>query len=475
MRASNPELWHELRGITGRNVSRALPSTASRSPPRVLARMHDNRRYVKLASITVGIAVATAVLPWPSLAEIVAPTASRGFLAIAPDGTPRVAFLSGRDLVLARRASSTWTFAGAGRVPTGRVLIAGLVVDRNARASVLLESQNGSWLALAGRGAKVRVVARPRKGASFGPAGLTLDATGRPAFAYALRLASGKTYLRLVTTAARGRLCTRPITKRGFPSSSVVPGAAPVLVRGRLHVVETYTSAAIDWQPQPNGGWIGQYLFASTIGSPTGRVAAAASGDDLWSAWTQLSSDAISVLLTLSAATQETNVVVAHGIFVSLLVDGGRPEVGAYDWTLAGDSFVYAGVLADGSGSFSEVDGRLEGYASAPGGKRQLLLSTPSGLEWFEAPTRPSIRVLFSADAAGTLSGRIEGASGGLVEVFRELPSGARALAARAEVAPDGSFSAKDVPPTSPTLYRAVYVDGATGIPYASLLRTPVG
>jgi len=437
--------------------------------------MHGNRRYVKLAWIGLASGLALATLPSPARAEIVAPTAGRGFLAVAPDGTPRVAFLSGRDVVIARRGPSGWTFPGVGRVPPGKAVIAGLVVDGQGRTSVLLEAEDGSWLALAGRGGKLRVVARPRKGASFGPAGLTLDAAARPALAYALRLASGKTYLRLVRTDARGRLRTSPVTKKGFPSSAEAPGAVPVLVQGRLHVVETFTSAAIDWQPQRNGGWLGQYLFASGIGSPVGRIAAAASGASLWSAWTQVSSNAISVLLTLSAKTQETNVVLEHGIFVSLLLDAGRPEVGASDWVQIGDSFAYAGVLADESGPFAEVDGRLDGYTSAPAGRRQLLLSTDVGLQWFEAPARPSIRVSLSADASGRLTGRVEGATGGLVQLYREKPTGPRAYVANAELVADGSFSAQDEPPASPTFYRAVYVDNATAIPYASLLRTPVG
>jgi hypothetical protein len=80
-----------------------------------------------------------------------------------------------------------------------------------------------------------------------------------------------------------------------------------------------------------------------------------------------------------------------------------------------------------------------------------------------------------SADAAGNLAGRVDGASGGTVQVYRESPTSPRALVATVPLAADGSFTAADTAPTSPTLYRAVYVDGATGIPYASLLRTPVG
>jgi hypothetical protein len=428
-----------------------------------------------LAWIGLASGLAIAALPAPAEAEIVAPTASPGLLAVAPDGTPRVAFVSGRSLVLARRraATATWTFTGLGRFPAGKPVLAGLVLDRRARASVLVEAENGSWLALAGPGKKLRVVARPKSGRSVGPAGLTLDAGGRPAFAYALQLRSGKTWLRLVTTDARGRLRTHGITKGGFPSSEQVPGAAPVLVRGRLHVVETYTSAAIDWGPKSGGGWEGQYLFASRIGTPAGRVGAAASGGSLWSSWTQLSGDAINVLLTLSAGTQETAIVVDHGIFVSLLLDAGRPEVGAYDWVEpAESSFSYVGVLADQAGPFTELDGRLEGYALAPGG-RQLLLSTSSGLEWFETPGRPSIRVSVGADASGHVTGQVEGAAQGVVEIYRETAAG-RTLAGTAELAADGSFNFQDAAPASPTFYRAVYVDAATNIPYAALLRTPV-
>jgi len=434
--------------------------------------MHGNGRYVKLAWI--GLLSALA-LPAPARAEIVSPTTGPGLLAVAGDGSPRVAFLSGRDVVVARRTAAGWTFARAGRAPGQIPVLSGLVVDPAGRSSTLVEAENGSWLALAGRRGKLRVVARPSRGTSLGPAGLALDAAGRPAFAYALRQHSGKTYLRLVTTDARGRLHTLRITKGGFPSSAMVPGAAPVLVRRQLHVVETYTNAAIDWGPKAGGGWEGQFLFASISGSPAGRVGAAASGANLWSAWTELTSEAISVLLTLSAETQDTTTVVDHGIFVSLFLDAGQPEVGAYDWVELDNAFVYAGLLADAAGPFAELDGRLEGYAPAPGGERQLLLSTGSGLEWFEAPARPSTRVSLSVDATGRITGSVEGATAGIVEVYRELGNTQRVLVANAELGADGSFSAQDSAPASPTLYRAVYVDPVSGIPYAALLRTPVG
>jgi hypothetical protein len=361
-------------------------------------------------------------------------------------------------------------------VPGTRPVLAGLVVDGRLRTSVLVEAENGSWLALSSRGGKLRIVARPRKkGDSFGPAGLTLDAAGRPAFAYALQRSSGKSWLRLVTTDARGRLRTHGITKGGFPSSAFVPGAAPVLVGRRLHVVETYTDAAIDWGPKAGGGWEGQFLFASREGTPAGRVGALASSAGLWSAWSEVTGEGPSVLLTLSADTQTTETALDTGIFASLLVDGGKAEVGAYDWATLGDTFVYAGVLADSDGPFTELDGRLDGYARTPSGGRQLLLSTPGGLEWFESPARPAIRVTAAADG-GTLTGRVDGATSGTVEIYRETATG-RTLAGETDLAPDGTFSFHDTPPLSPVpyVYRAVYVDPATQIPYASLVRTPIG
>jgi hypothetical protein len=404
----------------------------------------------------------------------VAPTQSDALLAVGRDGTPRVAYTSGRDVVVGRRTAAGWKFARVGKVPVRSPVLAGLIVDGRGRTSLLVQAVNGSWLALASSGGKVRIVARPKKGSSFGPAGLTLDAHGRPAFAYALRKASAKTWLRLVTTDARGRLHVHGITKGGFPSSDFVAGASPVLVGGKLHVVETSTDQAIDWGPKPGGGWVGQFLFISRDGTPAGRVAAAASSAGLWSAWTEMTADTRSVLLNLSADTQATATALDHGILVSLLVDRGNAEVGAYDWATLGDTPVYASVLADVNGPFSELDGRLDGYVRAPDGSRQILLTTPSGLQWFASPTRPAIEVTIAADASGLVHGRVDGATGGAVQIYRESLTGRSAIGT-APLAADGTYSFQDTAPGSPTLYRAVYVDAATQIPYASLLRAPVG
>src|SRR5919109_1019132 len=78
---------------------------------RARSRIHENVRYVKLAWIGL---VCGLALPAPARAEIVAPTTSQGLLAMAPDGSPRVAYLSGRDLVLAQRTASGWVSKGLG-------------------------------------------------------------------------------------------------------------------------------------------------------------------------------------------------------------------------------------------------------------------------------------------------------------------------------------------------------------------------
>src|SRR5512132_2619108 len=126
--------------------------------------MHANRCSVKSAWIGLVAGLGVLALPVSAGAELVAPTESQALLAVAPNGAPRVTFTSGRDVVVGRRTDDGWKFTRAGRVPGTRPVLAGLVVDGRLRTSVLVEAENGSWLALASRGGKLRVVARPTKG-----------------------------------------------------------------------------------------------------------------------------------------------------------------------------------------------------------------------------------------------------------------------------------------------------------------------
>ncbi len=78
------------------------------------------------------------------------------------------------------------------------------------------------------------------------------------------------------------------------------------------------------------------------------------------------------------------------------------------------------------------------------------------------------------ADGSVRLSGRVLGYAGGRVTIYRERPGTARSLAGAATPARDGSFTFTDKHPLRPLLYRAVYAQPKTGVPYAALLRTPV-
>ena len=49
-----------------------------------------------------------------------------------------------------------------------------------------------------------------------------------------------------------------------------------------------------------------------------------------------------------------------------------------------------------------------------------------------------------------------------------------RELAGSAPLAADGSFTFMDTPSIGPFVYRAVYTDRVTGLPYATLLHDPV-
>ena len=194
--------------------------------------------------------------------------ADRGVLAVAADGTPYVAWTIGRVLfVSVRNRQGNWHLTRLGTLPGSNANLAGITIGERPHryVSVLAQETEGRWISLA-RGSRVTTIARAGPGSSYGPAGLALDARGRPAVAYAVRRASAQTFLRLATFDSRGKLHRRAITQKGFPTSALPPGAAPVLVNGHLHVVETYTSAAIDWAPTAKGGWEGQFLSQACSG-----------------------------------------------------------------------------------------------------------------------------------------------------------------------------------------------------------------
>jgi hypothetical protein len=380
-----------------------------------------------------------------------------------------------------------WSAQALAGLPGPNVLVVGLDVAPSGSTVLLTEDAGGRWLSLAEQDAtgawSVRTVAAAPKGGLLGFGGLALDGSGRSWIAYATELASKQTWLRLVHEDAAGRLVGEPVTRKGFPSSEVLPSAEPVVLpSGAVRVVEAYASATIEWARTKNHkDWIGQFVYGTVLGSPAGvvRAAAGATGG-VWSAWTELfpSFAESQLLLTLHLNGERTTILHKHAFLVSLVLDAAGPTVAGDDYVdLAGKRTVYAGVVLDQAGGLLEVAGDLKGYAADFGGGRQYLLLGPDGLSWYRTVGAPAAHVDLSASVSGAsyaLAGRVTGVSGGSVELWRETQTGSE-LVGTLPLAADGTFASADLPPVRPLVYRAVYHDPASGLPVASLVRTLLG
>jgi hypothetical protein len=435
--------------------------------------MHGNGRYVKLALV----GLVAGLLPSIARAEPVTDRAESAVLAVGARGTPTVAYLDERGLVATTRAASGWRPARVALpVPANEAAIVSATVGRDGRPAVLVEDLVRRTLVVAWRRpARWLVVSVARLPASvqLGVGGLALERRGTPVVAYAFRRASRKSYLRLARIDARGRVTTTAITKLGFPDSLLPPSAVPhVAPDGRVRVVEAYTDAVIDWFPDGDK-WTGQFLFASARGMPLGRVLVVP-GRPPTIAWTQDFPEfgESHVLVQRGRPTGAVATLLTHARLNSLTLAGSLPEVGANDWVDVDGWTAFAGMLGFVDAPPVELDGQVEGYA-AVAATRQLLLATERGLEWFSTP-RPAVRVSLAVDpATGAASGRVDGAAGGEVQIYREAADTGRQLVATAAITADGSFAANV--PVLPTLYRAVYRDPVSGIPYGALLRAPLG
>jgi hypothetical protein len=427
-------------------------------------------------------AVIALAAPGAALAEAVPGASTNAVLAVAADGTPRVASEAGGRLTIAARdASGSWSTLRTAALPGAGVLLEGIAVEPSGAVDVLVGDAHGRWLALADANG-VHVLARPAKTATLGVAGLTLDRAGRPVVAYATLVAARRhTFLRLARRTAAGRYVATAITKLGFPITNGVPSADPVLMPdGSIRVVETFPSSAIEWSPRGRD-WQGQFLFIDGLhlGAPAGPVNAVAAAGGVYSAWTELypSYGVSDVLLVLHLDGEHQSVLHRHAFLVSLVIGPQGPEIAANDYAELGESLDFAALVLDGSGNALELDGRIVGYAVDATGARQLLLAGPGGLQWLRAPVLPTLQVSLAAAASNgqvALSGRVAGASGGTVALYREQRDGLRTLVATVPLGADGSFVATDSVPSTPSTYRAVYVDATTGLPLASLVRTPV-
>jgi len=427
--------------------------------------MHANHRYVnsrQLAGAAALLSLLAAALPATARAELAVPRARAGVLAAT--GEARVAYTDGRSLRIAARLAG-WRAEQVAALPSAEARVAGF-----AGAAILVESTRGSWIRLAvRRGSRWRLlrVADAPKGGVLGSSGLALDAAGRPAVAYALRSGDDRTALFLRRLGANARLTTTQITKRGFPRSVVPPAAAPVLMPNRsIRVVETATSrgaTALLWRRE-GARWWGRVLFASTLGGSQEPLYAAVSRDGVFVAWTVVYPTFGTSHVILSArTTRSVSTVAAEGAVAAALVLGpSGPEIAA---NMLVDGLVAGTILGAAS---TELDGAVLGYRATPSG-RELLIARATGLEWFALPGVPATHVAVSAADASGVSGRVERAAGGAVELYLETPNAPRSLVARAELGADGSFNF--AAPPGAGRYRVVWTDPANDVPYAALVR----
>ena len=292
---------------------------------------------------------------------------------------------------------------------------------------------------------------------------------------------------------ARGIAHTQRVTAGGWPKSYTPPPAAPVIVlTGSVHVVETY---GVGGRSARSSGSRGR-TRGSASSSPPARggfpigpmFAVPGRGAIVCAAWTEEFPGSLFGGFPVTLATHgreiTESIVSERGVTTGLAMTSHGPELATNEW-VAGDNFsfsfpppdaVWAGTVTGSGGS--ELGGRLAGLAAVPhSGAQDLLLSRPDGLWWFRIRSLP-VHVSISAeprdDGTVALSGRVQGARGGHVTIYREHAKTRRETAGTAKLGAGGTFALVDPPRTRPVFYRAVYVDPATGIPYAKLLRDPV-
>jgi hypothetical protein len=229
-------------------------------------------------------------------------------------------------------------------------------------------------------------------------------------------------------------------------------------------------SAAIDWGPTKKS-WEGQFLFTSQFGGVVGPVAAAARSGVLHAALTldlpQFGES--NVVAIVSARGQESTVLFPHALLAGLTVPRTGREVAANDFV----GEVFAGLVATPTLT-AELDGRIDGYQAISEGSRYVLLAHPTGLEFYAVPAILPVTVHLEVTTFGNtvfLDGSVTGGSGGEVELYRETPSTREPLH-HVPLGADGSFAVRESPLPSGVVYRAVYREPTTGLPYAALARS---
>ena len=414
-----------------------------------------------------------------------------GLLALNGKGVPSVAFVRGSSLVIATRLGPRrWRQVKAAAVSRGSGVSAfqigaagpvALVQSADQREIMLVRRRSVGWQT-------IDVAGKLPPQVRLGWPGLTLDRRGRPVIGYTRWNSSTlNSRLLLARVDGKGRVSARSITSEGFPQSLVPPPAAPVLFGGRAHVIESYGYRGVlgtfEWVPQKRT-WIGIGLDAGVGDFPVGPVFAGLSpGGTLHAAWTVSLAFIGDSPVTLVERRRfaSSQFVLDRALTTGLALPASGPEVAANEWVgpddvgLSSGGNLWAGTVVRAR-SHIQLDGWLAGLAVAPRGGRDVLLGGRAGLRWFRSPRALATKVTLEAtDRSGTISlaGTVSGVARGHVTIYRERPGGKRRPIGRAEIT-GGSFSFLDRGSLRSLLYRAVYNDPATGIPYAALLRAPV-
>lgn len=444
---------------------------------------------LRSAALVAAIALAAA---GGASAETVARGTGFGLLALDANGTPSVAYVHGATLVVATRAKpNDWVRADAASVPTGSSVMAFsigaqgpvlLVGSADARRIYLVRRRSVGWQTV--------VVASVAARFRLGWPGLALDPRGLPVVSYTRWDGPTlKSRLLLDRIDAKGRIQTRRITAEGFPKCYIPPPSTPVLFGDKAHVIESYgykgVVGTIEWYPDKKT-WTGLGLDAGLGDWPLGPVLAGVRHGVLHAAWTEslLTMDLTAAPVALASRRHfaATSYVLDRALATALALPSTGPEVAANQWVgssdmgLEGDDDIWAGTVIRGA-THIEVDGWIAGLAAAPRGGRDVLLGGRDGLRWFRVPHALTTDVRLAATDDGTnvsLSGRVRGATTGSVTIYRERPGEPRTAVGKAALS-GGDFTFTDDPPVRPLTYRAVYTDPQSGLPYASLLRNPVG
>ena len=441
---------------------------------------------LRSAALAFGLALAAA---GSASAELVARGVQDGALALGPKGTPYVAFMRSGKVVVAQRRARRWRSETAAAVGSGWQVRA-FAVGR-AGPVVLVQSPDTRRIMAVRRvllgWQTIRLVARLPAGTLLGWPGLTLDRAGNPIVAYVRWTpANFASRLLLARVDAGGQVRAQRITAGGFPPGYLAPAAEPLLAGAQVHVLESsgWRGSVETFERYPRAKtWTGLGVDVSRGDWPLGPVLAAQGKNGLvYAAWTEsmLGFGFVPVTLAvhrLHSVSVHSEFVLDRALTTALALPASGPEVAANEWVdqsdlgLDGSADVWAGVVK-GAGRV-ELDGWIAGLAAPPSGGRDLLLARPEGLSWFHSRGRLTTSVTIdAAPAAGgvTVSGTVGGISSGTVRIYREHPGAARQLAGSASIV-GGSYSFLDRAPVEPPLYRAVYTDPRSGIPFAALLH----